>query len=145
MKKKHFEAIAEILRESIVELPIYGDVADARRRCKSINQKVRDITQRLSDYFSEINPSFDPVRFREVVEGVCPHQPKSWLEIEGNKCSICEPKESKCEGENCKGNCEFRCKAVEGGCKHTDKFVCVHCREDNKRILDIDDYRDSQE
>jgi len=58
MKKKNYEAIAEILQHywRITKDPVSLEL-------------IENIGDELSCYFETTSPTFDPVRFREIVEG----------------------------------------------------------------------------
>ena len=58
MTKKHFKAIAEILKNTIENKEVFDDKIEA----------VRNIAQGLSDYFSEQNPLFDEDRFANAID-----------------------------------------------------------------------------
>jgi hypothetical protein len=53
--KKHFKAIAEVLR------PDHGEDVAA-------DDKRRQIAERLADYFKTVNPAFDRARFLAAAE-----------------------------------------------------------------------------
>lgn len=64
MTKKHYEAIASILRGYVEQQIGVHDRRDlTKTECDALEQASYDIADRLADYFASDNPRFDRVRF----------------------------------------------------------------------------------
>jgi hypothetical protein len=64
MTKKHYEAIASILRGYVEQQIGVHDRRDlTKTECDALEQASYDIADRLADYFATDNPRFDRVRF----------------------------------------------------------------------------------
>jgi len=59
MTRKHFEAIASELHEFWLELPTQS----------KLNRYFSYLVENLIEEFQQVNPNFDPVRFRVAVYG----------------------------------------------------------------------------
>ena len=62
LTKKHFKAIAEILRKN---RGFYGQFAEPYK--SQFQEIADDLTKQLADYFKTENPAFDREKFRKAV------------------------------------------------------------------------------
>ena len=59
MTRKHFKAIAEILRSEI-------EFAKKDRHCYNCRERLRNVTNELADFCATQNPLFDRAKFLEA-------------------------------------------------------------------------------